>query len=94
MLSFYSTVIIKVVLIAVFVQLVLMQDNEGIGMNPVGQVSGQVGGQDQFRQIHPRSQLIRKKRGFGCYGPFDKNEYKCNAHCKSNGVKIIRIRLI
>lgn len=26
-------------------------------------------------------------RGFGCYGLFNKNEYQCNAHCKSNGFK-------
>ncbi|CAM4740722.1 unnamed protein product [Rotaria magnacalcarata] len=26
-------------------------------------------------------------RGFGCSGPTNKNEYKCNQHCKSNGFK-------
>ncbi len=28
----------------------------------------------------------KEVRGFGCNGPFDHNEYQCNAHCKSNGV--------
>ena len=87
MLSSYSTVIIKVVLIAVFVQSVLMQDNEDIGVNLVGQV----GGQDQI----PQNQLIRKKRGFGCGGPFSKDERQCHNHCKTiPGVNIFCIKFI
>ena len=79
MLSSYSIVILKVVLIAFVVQSALMQGNEDIGVNPVGQVDGQ----DQIPQIHPRNQLIRKKRGFGCGGPFSKDEQQCHNHCKT-----------
>ncbi len=27
---------------------------------------------------------VRVRRGFGCSGPWNRDEYECNRHCKSN----------
>ena len=49
--------------------------------------------EDLFQKL----KLIRNKRGFGCGGPFSKNERECHNHCKtipgvSSEIKMILVQ--